>query len=65
MSTHKTLIVLGAAESGIGAALLGKQQRWEVERNRNKMSHVTRVNRGRYEKCKQTVIIITIVRRKE
>lgn len=32
MSTgkHKRLVVLGAAESGIGAALLGKQQGWDV-----------------------------------
>lgn len=27
---HKRLVVLGAAESGIGAALLGKQQGWDV-----------------------------------
>jgi len=27
---HKKLVVLGAAESGIGAALLGKQQGWQV-----------------------------------
>lgn len=30
MSAQKKLIVLGAAESGIGAALLGKQQGWDV-----------------------------------
>ncbi len=31
MSTNaKRLVILGAAESGIGAALLGKQQGWEV-----------------------------------
>ncbi|MBS1630170.1 MAG: UDP-N-acetylmuramoyl-L-alanine--D-glutamate ligase [Bacteroidetes bacterium] len=29
-SAHKKLIVLGAAESGVGAALLGKQQGWDV-----------------------------------
>lgn len=29
-SKHKRLVVLGAAESGIGAALLGKQQGWDV-----------------------------------
>jgi len=29
-NTDKKLIVLGAAESGIGAALLGKQQGWDV-----------------------------------
>ncbi|XZF13725.1 UDP-N-acetylmuramoyl-L-alanine--D-glutamate ligase [Chitinophagaceae bacterium MMS25-I14] len=29
-NTHKRLVVLGAGESGIGAALLGKQQGWEV-----------------------------------
>ncbi|WP_276133650.1 UDP-N-acetylmuramoyl-L-alanine--D-glutamate ligase [Polluticoccus soli] len=28
--TNKRLVVLGAAESGIGAALLGKQQGWDV-----------------------------------
>ncbi len=28
--SHKNLVILGAAESGIGAALLGKQQGWEV-----------------------------------
>lgn len=28
--THKRLVVLGAAESGIGAALLGNQQGWDV-----------------------------------
>ncbi|MBZ0099814.1 MAG: hypothetical protein K8F30_12050, partial [Taibaiella sp.] len=27
---HKRLVVLGAAESGIGAALLGQQQGWDV-----------------------------------
>jgi UDP-N-acetylmuramoylalanine--D-glutamate ligase len=30
MKTTKQLIILGAAESGVGAALLGKQQGWEV-----------------------------------
>jgi UDP-N-acetylmuramoylalanine--D-glutamate ligase len=30
MSTRKHLIILGAAESGVGAALLGKQQGWDV-----------------------------------
>src|SRR4249919_3315328 len=30
MSTNKHLIILGAAESGVGAALLGKQQGWDV-----------------------------------
>jgi len=29
-NTHKKLIVLGAGESGIGAALLGRQQGWDV-----------------------------------
>ena len=29
-SEHKILIVLGAGESGVGAALLGKQQGWDV-----------------------------------
>ena len=29
-NAHKKLIVLGAGESGIGAALLGKQQGWDV-----------------------------------
>ena len=29
-NTHKKLVILGAAESGVGAALLGKQQGWEV-----------------------------------
>jgi UDP-N-acetylmuramoylalanine--D-glutamate ligase len=29
-NTHKKLVVLGAGESGIGAALLGKQQGWDV-----------------------------------
>ncbi len=28
--THKNLVILGAAESGVGAALLGKKQGWEV-----------------------------------
>jgi len=28
--THKRLVVLGAGESGVGAALLGKQQGWDV-----------------------------------
>src|SRR5690606_8718682 len=28
--TNKRLIVLGAGESGVGAALLGKQQGWDV-----------------------------------
>ena len=27
---HKRLVILGAAESGVGAALLGKQQGWDV-----------------------------------
>jgi UDP-N-acetylmuramoylalanine--D-glutamate ligase len=30
MKTTKQLIILGAAESGVGAALLGKQQGWDV-----------------------------------
>ncbi len=30
MSTNKHLVILGAGESGVGAALLGKQQGWEV-----------------------------------
>lgn len=30
INEHKRLVVLGAAESGIGAALLGKQQGWDV-----------------------------------
>ena len=31
MSTNtKRLVILGAAESGVGAALLGKQQGWDV-----------------------------------
>lgn len=30
MNTTKSLIILGAAESGVGAALLGKQQGWDV-----------------------------------
>jgi UDP-N-acetylmuramoylalanine--D-glutamate ligase len=30
VSTNKNLVVLGAGESGIGAALLGKQQGWNV-----------------------------------
>lgn len=30
MSAKKKLVVLGAAESGIGAALLGRQQDWDV-----------------------------------
>ncbi len=30
VNKHKRLVVLGAAESGIGAALLGKQQGWDV-----------------------------------
>ncbi len=30
MNTPKHLIILGAAESGVGAALLGKQQGWDV-----------------------------------
>lgn len=29
-NTHKKLVILGAAESGVGAALLGKQQGWDV-----------------------------------
>jgi UDP-N-acetylmuramoylalanine--D-glutamate ligase len=29
-NTHKNLVILGAAESGVGAALLGKQQGWNV-----------------------------------
>jgi UDP-N-acetylmuramoylalanine--D-glutamate ligase len=29
-SAHNKLIILGAAESGVGAALLGKQQGWDV-----------------------------------
>jgi UDP-N-acetylmuramoylalanine--D-glutamate ligase len=29
-NTHKKLVVLGAGESGVGAALLGQQQGWEV-----------------------------------
>ncbi len=29
-NTNKKLVILGAAESGVGAALLGKQQGWEV-----------------------------------
>ncbi len=29
-NTHKKLVVLGAGESGIGSALLGKQQGWDV-----------------------------------
>jgi len=28
--THKRLVMLGAGESGVGAALLGKQQGWDV-----------------------------------
>lgn len=30
METNNKLIILGAAESGVGAALLGKQQGWDV-----------------------------------
>jgi UDP-N-acetylmuramoylalanine--D-glutamate ligase len=30
MSTNKHLVILGAGESGVGAALLGKQQGWDV-----------------------------------
>ncbi len=30
MKTNQSLIILGAAESGVGAALLGKQQGWDV-----------------------------------
>ena len=30
MNKSKRLVILGAAESGVGAALLGKQQGWEV-----------------------------------
>lgn len=29
-NTNKKLVILGAAESGVGAALLGKQQGWDV-----------------------------------
>src|ERR1044072_4391610 len=29
-NTNKRLVILGAGESGVGAALLGKQQGWDV-----------------------------------